>query len=593
MQQTGLSIGAVLGERYLIIDQVGEGGMGRVYLAKDLKLDGKRWAIKETHPLTNLEERHQFLDEMKILCALDHPQLPKLIDYFPANDQGCAYMVMDYIQGTRLDQLFNHEEPKQQQEGKEIKRKSFPLYQMIKWIIQLCDVLTYLHDQSPPIVHRDLKPTNIIVTEQEQIKLIDFGTSRRYRPEREGDTLYLGTIGFAAPEQYGNAQTDPRSDLYSLGALLYYLLTSGQVLGNGPVMTGDEDERSAVFCELAPDIPSTLVNLIEKATRYHPDQRYQHATELKQDLLFVLRQVDEHHGSTSSPGPLMTTASPEQHVSTSGPHSNSLVLIGSLWPQSGATTFGMNLSRALATYQLSTAFVEFPETTPYLFDYFGLEEWGEKAPFNNWISDLMQDHSIQSFAWTYKNVDWFFLDSHTSPYAAWQEAFTLQLLYALRMYSVVIIDISTLWDSSRIQPLMKRADLVLLCAEPDPIKMERFWQRFSDRSEQPIQNDMSILQSQLNVPSVELIAMKDDPFVPQRIWKRLGGKPLVRFPYIPYPQVMNKVWRSELIYDDPQYTERLDRAFYPLLKKLLSAEQMAQLKRRKDRKRTFTIFRSN
>ena len=215
----------ILRERYKIIDLIGRGGMGAVYLTDDVRLSGRRCAVKEINlppgmsPEAEAQARKQFHNEASTLARLDHPNLPKVSDFFSSQERD--YLVMDYVPGTHLLDVV-----------REARRKNrfLPESQVLAWVEQLCDALSYLHRQSPPILHRDIKPENIKLTPQGDIKLVDFGLVKPLDPDDASTFTGLrgiGSLPYTPLEQYGDAQdhTDARSDIYALGATLYHLLT--------------------------------------------------------------------------------------------------------------------------------------------------------------------------------------------------------------------------------------------------------------------------------------------------------------------------------------------------------------------------------
>ncbi len=204
--------------RYFIVSKVGAGGFGSVYKARDIQSGDRLVAIKEVslqglHPQAMLEATATFQREVSVLSHLDHPHLPRVYEHFQTPGQW--YLVMDFIAGETLEQ-YQSKTPT----GRLL------LSEVLDMGIQLCLVLDYLHSHHPPIVFRDLKPANIMRTPTGQLYLIDFGIARYFKPGQAKDTVALGSLGYAAPEQYGKAQTTPRADIYSLGALLHQLLTA-------------------------------------------------------------------------------------------------------------------------------------------------------------------------------------------------------------------------------------------------------------------------------------------------------------------------------------------------------------------------------
>lgn len=207
----------ILGGHYLVLSRIGQGGMGAVYKAADLKLNNRAVAIKEMSraglsPARLQEAESAFEREAHLLADLVHPNLPRIHEHFTENER--SYLVMDFIEGETLEDYLA-----------KAGGGPLPVEQVIPWAIELCDVLSYLHTRQPPIIFRDLKPANVMVSETGHIFLIDFGIARLFKPGKQHDTVALGSPGYAAPEQYGRAQSSPRSDIYSLGALLHHLLT--------------------------------------------------------------------------------------------------------------------------------------------------------------------------------------------------------------------------------------------------------------------------------------------------------------------------------------------------------------------------------
>lgn len=252
-----LHTGQTIGGRYEITRKIGEGGMSHVYLAEDRKLSGKMWAVKESVSHPQLYRSIQ--DEADLLISLSHPRLPRIVDFFPPDSDGYTYLVMDYIQGITLDRYFSGY-------GNKI-----PAESILQITDQLLEVLGYLHHHEPAVIFRDLKPSNIMLTSQLEVRLIDFGIARNYKQNQIQDTVKLGTIGFAAPEQYGSGQSDARSDLYSLGALLLYLSTGGQC----------SEWKDGVQKLIRSDMPKTLIPVIRKLLQEEPEDRYSSASEVR------------------------------------------------------------------------------------------------------------------------------------------------------------------------------------------------------------------------------------------------------------------------------------------------------------------------
>jgi eukaryotic-like serine/threonine-protein kinase len=213
----------ILRERYKITNIVGKGGMGSVYRAEDLRLPGRLCALKVVEPDPNFspelqsQAQSQFFQEASILAQLDHPNLPKVSDYFTEN--GRDYLVMDFVPGKDLRELLIENDG--------------PIAEslVMKWAEQIVDALDYLHRQDPPILHRDIKPANIKLTPDGRIKLVDFGLVKLMIPDDSRTITVVqgrGTALYTPLEQYGGdgGHTDVRTDVYALGATFYHLLTN-------------------------------------------------------------------------------------------------------------------------------------------------------------------------------------------------------------------------------------------------------------------------------------------------------------------------------------------------------------------------------
>jgi serine/threonine protein kinase len=245
----------LLHQRYRLLQTVGQGGMGAVYLAQDTQLGDRLVAVKEMS-MSRLTQQQvpqaveQFKREAHLLADLHHPNLPVIYDYFGEGDRW--YLVMSFIQE-----------------------------EVVHIGIELCNVLEYLHTHQPQIIFRDLKPLNIMITPQRQIYLIDFGIARHFKQDQAKDTVYYYSVGYAPPEQYGQSQTGPRSDLYSLGATLYQMLS-----GHNPASKPFHFPSLQV---LDPTIPAPLAKLIAQMVDLDELQRPASAALVKAELEKVLK----------------------------------------------------------------------------------------------------------------------------------------------------------------------------------------------------------------------------------------------------------------------------------------------------------------
>lgn len=256
-----LEIGSLLDGKYKILSEIGHGGMSVVYMALN-EVANKTWAVKEIRKDGKMDfnvVRQGLVAEIETLKRLKHPNLPSIVDVIEDDDS--FIIVMDYIEGNSLDKSL-------------LEHGAQPQDLVVEWAMQLCDVLAYLHSCSPPIIYRDMKPANIMLKPDGNIALIDFGTAKTYEIDL-GETTGIGTIGYAAPEQYigsGLGRTDARTDIYCLGITLYHLLT-----GVDPckVVIGDKSIRA-----VNPSLSQGLDEIIVKCTQPDPKDRYQSCEEL-------------------------------------------------------------------------------------------------------------------------------------------------------------------------------------------------------------------------------------------------------------------------------------------------------------------------
>lgn len=250
-----------LAQRYDIVERAGQGGYGIVYKASDRQRKNMLVAIKQIDlnvlsPREMIEATDSYNREVQHLSKLEHKNLPRIYDHF--TDPQHWYVVMDYIEGETLEDYLaaNH----------------VPPATVIEIGITLCSVLDYLHSQYPPIIFRDVKPSNIMCTPTGHLYLIDFGIARRYTPGKHRDTGPLGSPGYAAPEQYGKAQTTVQTDIYGLGVTLQTLLTSKDPL---EIAQNGSDEL----------IPEQLRPLLKQMLELDSSKRPQSMNEVKKQLL--------------------------------------------------------------------------------------------------------------------------------------------------------------------------------------------------------------------------------------------------------------------------------------------------------------------
>jgi serine/threonine protein kinase len=269
----------LLQERYRTLAQLGTGGSSAVYKAEDTLSNDHLVAIKAISlrglkPQEMIDLTEAFNREVLLLSGLKHPSVPHIYQSF--SDRECWYVVMDFIEGTTLEKYLESMRDERLQIG-----------EVLDIALQLCAVLDYLHTSQPPVIFRDLKPANIMFKPDSRIALIDFGIARHFKPGKAKDTTPLGTPGYAAPEQYGRAQTTPRTDIYSFGVILHQLLT-----GNDPAL--------AAFC-FAPlhleDQPvlARLEVLVMQMVEIDVDKRPESISVIKEELQRMAGEWSAQH----------------------------------------------------------------------------------------------------------------------------------------------------------------------------------------------------------------------------------------------------------------------------------------------------------
>ncbi len=305
------SDGVILKKRYKVLEKLGEGGFSAVYLGEDIQ-DGSKWAIKEYNisyadPQKNQTLMKQIHFEASILLKLSHYQLPRFKDYFRENDR--HYLIMDFIDGKDLNTLINSS------------NKDIPEIQIIEWGIEIANLLHYLHSYHPePIIFRDLKPQNIMLTRDGEIKLIDFGISKPIDTATR-TTAKAFSPGFSPPEQYSfKGKTDERSDIYSMGATLYFLISRTtpvdaleRVMGNNTLVPPGNMRKKPVS--------TTLDNIVIKCMENKKEDRYQDVREIRTELQKLLKTLRSSSGDNgydlSDFFPELNIKKSKQHISVS------------------------------------------------------------------------------------------------------------------------------------------------------------------------------------------------------------------------------------------------------------------------------------
>ncbi|MCU1265413.1 MAG: Serine/threonine protein kinase [Acidobacteria bacterium] len=274
--------GTVLNSRYEIVRRIGGGGMGAVYLAKDRNLGDAPRAVKEMVETHLDESQHEkaigdFKRESLLLTSLEHPSIPTIYDYFYDTDANRFYLVMKYISGGDLASRLRSST------GGKLDEKT-----VSDWGMQVADVLDYLHTRPKPIIYRDLKPANLMIDGNSgRVMLIDFGIARWVAKQEKGVTA-VGTMGYAPPELF-SGRVEPRSDVYSLGATMFHLLTGSDPQDN-PLLIFDFSKNPRPR-QIAPSISSEIERILMRAVEYKPEDRFRSAGEMRDELAEHLEKL--------------------------------------------------------------------------------------------------------------------------------------------------------------------------------------------------------------------------------------------------------------------------------------------------------------
>ncbi len=280
-----LTEGTEINETYRVLNTVGGGAMARVYRVKHLGT-GKLYALK-VHRVTDSPEMTAELalksaeNEAKFMESLDHHTLPKMVESFTRD--GALYLVMEFVEGKTLKKILD------ENAGQPL---DVPL--VVKWGLQLCNVLTYLHRQNPPIVFRDLKPTNIICRTNGDLCLIDFGIARKTGNNKAADTIIFGSPGYAPPEQYGHGETTPVADIYALGATLFHMLT-----GYDPSQT---PFKFPLIKTKNATVPRVLDNLVMRCVEFNKERRPRNAESVAHSLTIIHQMIEKQDNAALNPG---------------------------------------------------------------------------------------------------------------------------------------------------------------------------------------------------------------------------------------------------------------------------------------------------
>ncbi|MFP5264093.1 MAG: protein kinase domain-containing protein [Blastocatellia bacterium] len=335
-----IQAGTILQNRYEIIKPIGQGGMGAVYLARDQRL-GNTVALKETFFLDAMLLA-AFEREARLLAGLRHVALPKVFDHFA--DTSGQFLVMEYIPGDDLQELIRES------------GGATPVGEVLHWADQILDALDYLHSQQPPIIHRDIKPQNLKLTSRNQVVLLDFGLAKGTALEMtnvgSNPSIFGYTPSYAPLEQAQGSGTDPRSDIYSLGATLYHILTGVKPIDAmtraSCILNGQPDPLPPAS-EVNQSIPAALNRVVMSAVALKKDDRPSSAVEMRRMLSEAARPGGHDVAAHVQPQPHRPDSSRNSHPATSPGSSTRMLASPSATPAAGLSKDNSYTTRASAT----------------------------------------------------------------------------------------------------------------------------------------------------------------------------------------------------------------------------------------------------
>lgn len=514
--------GDVLGGRYRIIAMIGRGGMGSVYAVEDLKLGGSLRAVKVTVPLP--DGSGSYMGEAFTLMKLNHPHLPLIVDYFPPIAQGCEALVMDYIDGQTVADYY-------------VKPHSgFTFVQILHIGLQLCSALIYLHGQLPPIIHRDLKPSNVMIDSKGHVKLIDFGISRQYKLGQQQDTVQLGTVGFAAPEQEGAGQSDARTDIYGLGGLFYYMASGGKAYIRKEASAGGKDP----FVHLQADIPHAFKAMLKQMLQSNPQHRHRSMVDVESALKSLEHRMTD--------GQDKEAAAARSHLIRS---KRLRVSVISLSSGAGATLLSLTLAALLGQRGVSVAAAEYSGLRP---EWHALLKQRVRRTSNEQEEAAFDERYVQ-YKLPGSPVSWFTLQPQQIAKPEQDDHKFEQMLHHAGAL-INLIDLSGRWDGPHALQLLRQSRFILVVADPAVAKWQASELRRLDALKQEVQGYGG---------SMVWIANKDMRFSGRSEWLSLFlTPPVAALPLLPQEVILNAQWNGRWLTDETRLNKRLNRALEPI-----------------------------
>ncbi|OUS75339.1 hypothetical protein B1748_17810 [Paenibacillus sp. MY03] len=530
-------IGDVFAGRYLIEKVAGQGGMGIVYAARDTKLAGRRVALKITRSKGGNSSESS---EAATLMRLDHPNLPRITDYYPLDKpHRVEALVMEYIEGSTLAEWLVET------------RKPMTNLDVLRIGLQLCSALLYLHEQPRPIIHRDLKPSNIMIDSSGTVKLIDFGISRIYKEGKQGDTMVLGTSGYAAPEMLRGLQSDARSDIYSLGAVMLSLLTGTPTSDERGVRYGDNGRGKL---RLPAAVRGSFAELLERLLHWNPESRFQSMREVETSMRTLLGEDKVQREQTRF-------ARIENEATNESPVR---VVLLSLSGGAGATLLTITLAVLLARRGRTVTAAEYAGLPPVWCELLPAAIRGEselywkKGEGAKGLNNRGRGKSKSEAApvrWLLADQELFANDEEDDKWSR----FELEL--RLNRGEFEIVDLSGDWEAPESVPLIRKADHIIVIADPDVYK----WQPARLERLKRLRGE-SLRQGRV----FHYVANKHTNFGYDRYWlSMLPDAPSAIVPLLPQEKIWSLIWSGKWLTDHKQLDQMLSIALQPLIDKLM------------------------
>ena len=576
--RTSIVLGDRIAGRYEIIKPLGKGGMGQVFLVCDLRLGRKLRAVKLLRPAEGMAAQADA--ELRMLLAVNHPRLPQIVDYVPPVGARPAALVTDYAEGENLAVWF-------ERRGRRIE----PL-KAVGIARQLCEALAYLHELTPPIVHRDMKPANVMIDGVGFVRLIDLGIARLMKPGSGRDTQHLGTPGYAAPEQEDpHGLSDARTDLYGLGALLFYLLSGGR----SPAVSGSDGQA------MHDDLPAGLQSLVSCLLHRAPARRPASARDVDRLLAAIqgaasadaiAHAKEDAHAGTSARGArtwrenshtdiglgsgTASKASPSS-VQASNVGTIRVIAVASYAPGAGATFLAVTLSRLLAARGVPCALVEHPLLEPQLFAMLSSHTGaGTYAGARDYYPPLDQRYVALRSASVIVHA--LHPDQQLPAGSERSEAalsrLRLQDLRAMQIPQpaapatrspVCVVDLSSAWQDDAAYELAAGCDEWIIAADPHvarwtPRRAAAWRQIAQERNRRAVGGTKGGASHSL------WLANQDSQFAGRREWlQHMPQKPIASVPLLPASEWRALQYANRWATDVPEWRRTLEDALLPVL----------------------------